>query len=144
MATLLAKLLDKAQRSIHVALEMVYVWTDSTVVLDGSQKTYKTYVGNHIATTLSLLPTNRRNQVNKIPPTVLHAGCSPSSSSLMNYGERAPSHWMFEPPACWSTQLQLFPAEPSELRANCNFVQLKDVGLLEKCSIYIKLKGTTA
>ena len=56
---LLAKLLALVRKALDIKLDSVYAWCDSTIVLhwlDGSPRRFKTFVGNHVAKILTLLP----------------------------------------------------------------------------------------
>ena len=58
-ASLLAKLLHDTRQALDISIANTLAWSDSTIVLhwlDGSPRRFKTYVGNHIANILELLP----------------------------------------------------------------------------------------
>ena len=63
---LLAKLLALVRKALDIKLDSVYAWCDSTIVihwLDGSPRRFKTFVGNHVAKILTLLPASTWNHV---------------------------------------------------------------------------------
>lgn len=65
-AQLLAQILYHTKEVFHLPLDVVYAWTDSTIVLNwltGSSRRFKTYVSNQISHIMDLIPPNRWSHV---------------------------------------------------------------------------------
>ena len=64
---LLAQLLLHVREALHIPIQDVYAWTDSTIILswlEGNLRRFKTYVGNRVSCIIELVAPSQRYHVN--------------------------------------------------------------------------------
>ena len=79
-ANLLADILLHVKRVVDIPIDDIHAWTDSTIVLswlEGSQRRFKTYVGNRVSRIIDVVPPNRWGHVMEQDNPDC-ASCSPS------------------------------------------------------------------
>ena len=62
-AYLLSQLLSHIRNVFHILLNLVYAWTDSTIVLSWHPRRFKTYVGNRVSYIVELISPERWSHV---------------------------------------------------------------------------------
>lgn len=146
-AYILAKLLEHVRSILNIAIENIYAWTDSTIIinwLDGNLRRLKTYVGNRISFIIDHTPPNKWKHVSREqnPADCASQGMFPQE--LMNHSLwwNGPD-WLRSAPSDWPKQTELPPDDSeSEMVKVCH---LKSPLLpLDRFSSYSKLIRVTA
>ena len=137
------RLLNNVSIALSVPASAIYAWSDSTIVLswlDGQAKRFKIYVGNRIATTLSLVPAECWAHV---PTSINPADCasrglSPTELATFTLWWKGPD-FLWEEPFAKPPQPTISSSTAPEQRAvgQCNVIMpCKPLFLSKKYSNY--------
>ena len=107
-AQVLTKLLCCVKRVLHVPMDHVFAWTDSTIVLnwlDGTPRRFKTYVGNRISSIIDLIPPDRWRHIPGVqnPADLSSRGLFPAEMVECELWWKGPS-WLRRDPSFWPEQ----------------------------------------
>ena len=122
-AYLLSKQIRQVRKALSITLDLVHVWTDSTIVLhwlDGSPRRLKTFVGNQIASILELLPTQLLRHVpsGENPADIASRGLLPKDLVNCDLWWNGP-HWLHGHPTIYPEQpFHIQPRKDIELKVS--------------------------
>ena len=151
-AYILTKLLEHIRLTLNIAIENIYAWTDSTIViswLDGNPRRFKTYVGNRISFILDRIPSHRWKHVpgEQNPADCASRGMFPHELMNHNLWWNGPD-WLRSTLSDWPEQTELPPDDSeSELVKTCHLTAVETrhpLLPLDRFSSYSKLVRVTA
>jgi len=119
-ATLLAKLYKKAICALNTTINVLYLWTDSSIVLtwiQGPPNTWKIFVGNRVAIIQeeTASATWRHVPTQSNPADLLSREAEPTTLSTSTLWWRRPQ-WLTQEPFSWPTTEFNTPTENLEVR----------------------------
>lgn len=123
-AHILVKLLCHVKKTLDIPTTLVFVWTDSTIVLSwlsGNPRRFKTYVGNRISHILDQLPPERWRHVPGVqnPADCASRGLFPLELKDHQLWWIGPQ-WLRLEPSHWPTQPICSEVIPCEEKTHCN------------------------
>ncbi len=113
----MSQLLDHVKFIYQIPIADIYVWTDSTIVLNclsGCSRKFKTFVGNRIAGIVDVIPPNRLNHVSSRdnPADCASRGLYPSELLNHSLWWKGPD-WLKSPKSKWPVLVPP-PNDPSD------------------------------
>ncbi len=107
-AQVLTKLLCHVKQVLHIPMDHIFAWTDSTIVLnwlDGNPRRFKTYVGNRISFILDQIPSDRWRHVPGIqnPADLSSRGLFPAQTAECELWWKG-RPWLRCDPSLWPEQ----------------------------------------
>ena len=151
-AQLLAQLLFHVREALHIPIQDVHAWTDSTIVLswlEGNPRRFKTYVGNRVSCIVELVAPSQWNHVNgaENPADCASRGLFPSELLGHELWWSGPE-WLRFTPAHWPKQVPFQPREGSEEEKEicllATAVPISPLLSIDRYSSFTKLKRVTA
>ena len=115
-AHLVAQMLHHVKEVLHLPLQAVRAWTDSTIVLNwlnGNPRRFKTYVGNRVSLIMDLVPPKYWSHVNgaENPADCASRGVLPSELISHPLWWTGPG-WLHLDASYWPQQAELPPNSP--------------------------------